>query len=195
MAGLAPQLVHFMPPPTPHHCHVSRRALADSFRRGQGSPLPRTTPSSRHSSVGDGAPLLDSKPVGIREEDGRIPGARSPTNLSSRYRILLLHGRIQFSLTRSSHPEGGSTTPKSGLSWCAWLRRRRPPPSQAAGSDGQIDGPGIPPRRRPSRWRTEVTPRRRRRALGVPDESFVWYNLCRLRQQRHHWCRVPRWRC
>jgi hypothetical protein len=55
-------------------------------------------------------------PVGLQEEDDRIPGARSPTNPSSRDQIHCLHGRIRFSLTGSSCLKSGSTTPKSGSS-------------------------------------------------------------------------------
>jgi hypothetical protein len=51
-------------------------------------------------------------PVGLQEEDGRIPGTRSPPNPSSRDQIRCLHGQIRFSLTGSSRLEGGSTTPQ-----------------------------------------------------------------------------------
>jgi hypothetical protein len=98
-------------------------------------------------------------PVGLQEKDGWIPGARSPPNPSSRDRIRCLHGRIRFSLTGSSRLEGGSTTPspvRRDVHGCA----AGAPPSQAARSDG----PSFPQRRQPSRWRTEVTTRLRRRA-------------------------------
>jgi hypothetical protein len=52
----------------------------------------------------------------------RIPGARSPPNLSSRDRIRCLHGRIRFSLTGSSRFEGGSIIPslvRRGVHGCA----------------------------------------------------------------------------
>ena len=73
------------------------------------------------------------------------PGARSSPNPSSRDRICRLHGRIWFSLTGSSRPEGGSTTPKSGPSWCAWLRphllkRRDPTARSTAWAFHRVDG-------------------------------------------------------
>jgi hypothetical protein len=117
-----------------------------------------------------------------------IPGVRSPPNPSSHDRIRCLHDQIRFSLTGSSRIEGGSTTPKSGSSWCAWLRRRRP-----TFSSGAIRRPD----RRPglSTAFTVVSMAHGSHnaataaSVGVPGESIVWYILC---QHWHHWCRVPR---
>jgi hypothetical protein len=128
-------------------------------------------------------------PVGLQEEDGRIPGARSPTNPSSRDRIRCLHGRIRFSLTGSSCLESGSTTPslvRRDVHGCA----AGAPPSQAARSDGRIDDPAF--------HRVDDVSMAHgshnvatAASVGVPGESIVWYILC---QHRHHWCRVPHFR-
>jgi hypothetical protein len=98
-----------------------RRGLARSFGWLRCGSLAAALAAGRIPRPGRAASAwlragAQDLPVGLQEEDGRIPGARSPTNPSSRDQIHCLHGRIRFSLTGSSCLESGSTTPKSGSS-------------------------------------------------------------------------------
>jgi hypothetical protein len=93
-----------------------RRGLARSFGGLRCGSLAAALAAGRTPRPGRAASAwlragVQGLPVGLQEEDGRIPGARSPPNPSFRDRICCLHGQIRFSLTGSSRLEGGSTTP------------------------------------------------------------------------------------
>jgi hypothetical protein len=126
-------------------------------------------------------------PVGLQEEDGRIPGARSPPNPSSRDRICCLHGRIRFSLTGSSCLEGGSTTPQVRF---VVLCMAAPPAPHLLKRIRQPDRrPGLSTASTIVSMAHECHNAATAASVGVPGESIVWYILC---QHRHHRCRVPR---